>query len=164
MLFNLIQNENNKGEESMFDLVPFRSHGNITKKGDAFDRLFDYMFDQPFGAMSKLGSAFSTFKVDVKDKGAVYELVAELPGVKKEGISLNYEHDYLTIGANREEETEDQKENYVCRERHVGKMQRSFFINDIDETNIKAQFKDGVLIVDLPKLTAEKIRKQIAIE
>lgn len=148
----------------MFGLVPFRSHGNVTRKGDAFDRLFDYMFDQPFGALNKLHSGLSTFKVDVKDKGSSYELTAELPGVKKEDIQLHYEQDYLTISANRAEEKEEKESNYVCRERHVGSIQRSFFISGIDERRIAAAFKDGVLTVDLPKLEGEKPVKQIEIQ
>ena len=148
----------------MFGLVPFRSHGTMTRKGDAFDRLFDYMFDQPFGALNKLHSGLSTFKVDVKDKGSSYELTAELPGVKKEDIELHYEQDYLTISANRAEEKEEQQENYVCRERHVGKIQRSFFISNIDESKIAASFTDGVLTVELPKLDGERPLKQIEIK
>lgn len=144
----------------MFDLVPFRSQGNIAKKGDAFDRLFDYFLEQPFGAMSKL---HSTFQVDVKDKGSAYELIAELPGIQKEDISLSYEHNYLTITAKREEQTEDKNENYVCRERHFGSMQRSFFINDIAEENITAEFKDGVLKVEMPKAKPHECNKQIQI-
>lgn len=148
----------------MFDLVPFRSHSNIAKKRDSFDRLFDYMVEQPFGTLSKIGAGFSTFRVDVKDQGTFYELTAELPGVRKEDIALNYERDYLTISANREEESEDKGDNYVCRERHFGKIQRSFLISNIDESKVKAQFTDGVLKVELPKLEAEKARKQINIE
>lgn len=148
----------------MFDLVPFRSRTNIAKRGDAFGQLFDYMLDQPFGALNKLGTAFPTFKVDVKDNGTAYELIAELPGVKKEDITLHYENDYLTVSANRDEEKEEKQENYVCRERHTGRVERSFFIDDIDESKIKAQFKDGVLTVDLPKSVGEKPTKQISIE
>lgn len=148
----------------MFGLVPFRSHGNVTRKGDAFDRWFDYMFEQPFGALNKLHSGLSTFKVDVKDKGSFYELTAELPGVKKEDIELHYEQDYLTISANREEEKEEKQDNYVCRERHVGKIQRSFVISDVDESRIAASFQDGVLTVELPKLEGGKPVKQIEIK
>lgn len=144
----------------MFDLVPFRSQGNIAKKGDAFDRLFDYFLEQPFGAMSGL---HSTFQVDVKDKGSTYELIAELPGIQKEDISLSYEHNYLTITAKREEQTEDKNENYVCRERHFGSKQRSFFINDIAEENITAEFKDGVLKIEMQKAKPHENHKQIQI-
>ncbi|WP_110954499.1 Hsp20/alpha crystallin family protein [Anaerosinus massiliensis] len=144
----------------MFDLVPFRSQGNIAKKGDAFDRLFDYFLEQPFSAMGKL---HSTFKVDVKDNGSVYELVAELPGIQKEDIALQYENNYLTITAKREEQSEDKNENYVCRERHFGSMQRSFFISDIARENITAEFKDGVLKVALPKVNPNENYKQIEI-
>ena len=92
-------------------------------------------------------------------------MTAELAGVKKENISLNYNNGYLTISAQKDEETSEEKENYVRRERHVGSMSRSFYIDDIDETKISAEFKDGVLKVDLPKTTATvQQTKQIPIK
>ena len=135
----------------MFDLVPIHGSGNIAKRGDAFDRLFTKMFEQPFGLMHNFNSSFSSFKVDVKDMGATYELTAELPGVKKEEITLDYNQNYLTISANRNEENETKENNYIYRERHVGKVQRSFYIDNIDRDKIQAKFQDGILHVQLPK-------------
>ena len=90
------------------------------------------MFEQPFGLMHHFNSSFSSFKVDVKDMGATYELTAELPGVKKEEITLDYNQNYLTISANRNEENETKENNYICRERHVGNVQSSFYLDNID--------------------------------
>lgn len=149
----------------MFGLVPFRSnHNQLAKRGDTFDRLFDSFFDQPFGAMMPGFLPSVSFKVDVKDKEAEYELTAELPGVKKEDLTLDYDNNYLTIAAKREETVSDEKDQYVCRERHVGCMQRSFYMSNVNRDQIEASFNDGVLTVRLPKLSGGDVRRTIEIK
>lgn len=134
----------------MFGLVPFATGNELMKEeGRLFNRLLD-AFDTPFtSAMSTSG-----FKVDVKDNGTAYELTADLPGFKKEDISLGYENNYLTLSAKREENNDEQDSegNYIRRERNYGQMSRSFYISGIDKTKATADFKDGVLKVQLPKL------------
>ncbi len=151
----------------MFGLVPFEK--NISNKDDDFNSLFD-VFNEPFfhNALSPFSTAKS-FKVDVKDLGSAYELTAELPGIKKENISLSYENSYLTIKvANKEEKTVDDKEKqsekYLRRERYYGEMQRSFYIDDIDEANVKAAYKDGILTVTLPKAVKKETATAINID
>ncbi|WP_303691458.1 Hsp20/alpha crystallin family protein [Megamonas hypermegale] len=151
----------------MFGLVPFAK--NISNKDDDFNSLFD-VFNEPFfhNALSPFSTAKS-FKVDVKDLGSAYELTAELPGIKKENISLSYENSYLTIKvANKEEKTVDDKEKqsekYLRRERYYGEMQRSFYIDDIDEANVKATYKDGILTVTLPKAVKKETATAINID
>lgn len=151
----------------MFALVPFAK--NISNKDDDFNSLFD-VFNEPFfhNALSPFSTAKS-FKVDVKDLGSAYELTAELPGIKKENISLSYENSYLTIKvANKEEKTVDDKEKqsekYLRRERYYGEMQRSFYIDDIDEANVKAAYKDGILTVTLPKAVKKETATAINID
>ena len=151
----------------MFGLVPFAK--NISNKDDDFNSLFD-VFNEPFfhNALSPFSTAKS-FKVDVKDLGSAYELTAELPGIKKENISLSYENSYLTIKvAKKEEKTVDDKEKqsekYLRRERYYGEMQRSFYIDDIDEANVKAAYKDGILTVTLPKAVKKETATAINID
>ena len=107
----------------------------------------------------------SSFKVDVKDSGDHYELSADLPGVTKEDINLRYENGYLTIAAvhNESKDEKDDNGNYIRRERHTGEVSRSFYIDGIDDANIRAEFKDGVLQVSLPKAADAPERKQIEI-
>ena len=140
----------------MFGLVPFVSKRNIAKSNDDFHSLFD-IFNEPFFNMPAMNMSASGFKVDVKDNGNAYELIADFPGLKKENISLDYENSYLTISAKTEEgnDEQDDKGNYIRRERHVGSMSRSFYIDNIDETKISAEFKDGILKIDLPKKVEE---------
>ena len=136
----------------MFGLVPFASRHDLAKEENDFDRLFD-VFDEPFLTNFKAPD----FKVDVKDNGTSYELTAELPGLKKEDISLTYEDHYLTIATKKSEDNDekDEKGNYVRRERRSSSMSRSFYINDIDESKCTAEYKDGILSVHMPK-SAEK--------
>ena len=124
----------------MFGLVPFVSNNDLQKEENVFDRLMN-VFDEPFM------QSFHTpeFKVDVKDNKDSYDLTAELPGLKKEDISLTYNNNYLTIATG----------NYVRRERSQSSMSRSFYINDIDESKCTAEYKDGILSVHMPK-SAEK--------
>ena len=89
--------------------------------------------------------------------------MAELPGIKKEDISVNYEDNYLTISVDHEEEREDRRDSYLCKERHTGSMVRSFYINDVANDGIKAEFENGILKVALPKSDPKAGRKKIDI-
>ena len=132
----------------MFGLVPFVSRNDLAHEENVFDRLMD-VFDEPF--MSSFHSP--AFKVDVKDSGDAYDMTAELPGLKKEDISLSYENNYLTIAtkSNESKDEKDDKGNYVRRERSTSSMSRSFYIDNIDENKCAAEYKDGVLNIHMPK-------------
>ena len=152
----------------MFGLVPFGSRNGLAKKEDGFDRLFD-VFNEPFfsGDLAPFAGWNSTsFKVDVKDNGKSYELTADLPGMKKEDISLHYENSYLTIEAKKDDskEEKDEKNNYNRRERSMGSVTRSFYIDNIDEAHVSAEFKDGVLKIDMPKAAVSDRPKEISIK
>lgn len=154
----------------MFGLMPINQKNTIAKRMDDFDSFFD-AFKDPFfhGALKSLHelNVNPTFKVDVKDLGPSYELTAELPGFKKEDISLDYENSYLTIAAASEEQKEEKGkgESYLHRERCFGSVSRSFYIDDVDSAKIDAEFKNGVLKIELPKLLKnEEKAKKIAIK
>lgn len=152
----------------MFGLVPFAK--NIAKSNDDFNKLFD-VFNEPF-----FHEPFAKMNSYVKDTDKAYELTAELPGIAKENISLDYNKGYLTIKTTTTKSTEEKpaenandknekpQEKYIRRERYVGEMQRSFYIDDIDEKNIKASYQDGILTVVLPKATKEETTTQINID
>ncbi len=152
----------------MFGLVPFGARKDVARKDNELHTLFD-VFNEPFfhdDFMAPFaGWKAESFRVDVKEKGEGYELTAELPGMKKEDINLSYENGYLTISANQnvEEEKKDEEGRYIRRERRMGSMSRSFYIDNIDESKVDAEFKDGVLKIELPKL-AETVSKSRKIE
>ena len=94
------------------------------------------------------------FCVDILDQGEGYRMEAELPGFRKEDISLTIKEDVLTIAAHREEE--QHVGQYVCRERRAGDVRRSFDVSAIQQEGIRAAFENGVLVLTLPKASAVK--------
>ena len=113
------------------------------------------------------GRGLAEFKTDITDEGDYYELKADLPGFKKEDISLNLDGDTLTIQAQRHSEHEEQekKGKYVCCERSYGAYSRSFDVSGIRTEDIKAAYDNGVLDLKLPKKTAEvSSSRQISID
>jgi len=91
-------------------------------------------------------------------------VTAELPGVKKEDISIEVKDNILTIRGERSEDSEVKEENYYRRERSFGSFQRSFSMpTEVSPESIKASFKDGVLKIEVPK-PEEKKPKQISID
>ena len=159
----------------MFGIVPAFNNNEVSTKENSFNSLFD-MFNEPFfsDSFAPLQNTMKSFKVDVKDTGDAYELTAELPGVKKEDISLDYENGYLTVKAvlnadnNAPENQGDVKDakdggKYVRRERYYGTVQRSFYIDNVDKANSKAEYNDGILKVTLPKLAKKDSSTQIDI-
>lgn len=145
----------------MFDLVPFNRH-DFTTKGDYFNHWLDSFFKDDFFAPFQRLSSFSSFKVDLKETDEDYTVEADLPGVKKEDITLEYKNNYLTIRAKREtlNETKAEDKNYVCRERSYGQFQRSFYIDNVAHQDIDAEFKEGILKIKLPKMNKTMIPSQ----
>jgi len=147
----------------MFEMMPFRRPGShLRRRADYFDHLFDNFFADfmPVAVDAKL----KPFKVDVKENENEYVVEADLPGIKKEAIEIEYENNYLTITAKTEEGKDEEKENYLRRERYWGQFQRRFFIDNINKEGIDASFKDGVLKIVLPKEQPGKENKKIDIK
>ena len=154
-------NVHEKERNKMLGLIPFMAKKNMERggrRGNEMMSIFD-MFNEPFFTdMQMPMMSGGGFKVDVKDNGGAYELIADLPNVKKENINLSYENGYLTVSAQTSSDVDEKDEagKYIRRERHVGSMSRSFYIDNIDETKINAAFKDGTLTVELPKIAEEQ--------
>ena len=108
-------------------------------------------------------------KTDIRDKDGNYELDIDLPGFKKDEISLNLDNGYLVVGASKSlnEEEKDDNGKLLRKERYSGAMQRSFYVGEgIDESDVKARFEDGVLSLVFPKEKEPELpeKKTIMIE
>jgi len=112
------------------------------------------------------------FDLDVTEKGncdiyledGKYHVEMDLPGYNKEDIRLEAHKGSIIITAKKEtKEEEKEGKKYVRRERTFGRIERSFYLGDIDEDNITAEFKDGILKVVVPTKNAPD-KKPIAIE
>ena len=143
----------------MFEMVPFKkSNNSISNGGDYFDKLLGNFFNDDFLSPSNfIGNAF---RVDLKENENEYIIEADLPGIKKEAINIEYDNNYITVSSKRDESVEDKKDNYVRRERHYGEFKRSFYINNIEADKIEASFTDGVLNIKLPKLNKGVFNKK----
>ena len=90
--------------------------------------------------------------VDVSETEGEYQIKAEIPDVKKEDVKVTVEDGVLTIQGERKQEKEEKGKKYHRVERSYGSFIRSFTLPDlVDEEKVKAEFKDGVLNLLLPK-------------
>lgn len=135
------------------------------------ENLFDGWMDFPFGRSfeKEFSGTKNLMKTDIKENDSGYEVAIDLPGFKKEDIQLSLQNGYLSIGAARNMNREEQDENgrYIRRERFSGSMRRSFYVGDsVTEADVKARFEDGILTLALPKKEAKAVgqEKYIAIE
>ena len=136
----------------------------LVPRRDSFD-LFDDFFDDGFFTKREK----SMMKTDIREGKDKYTIDVDLPGFEKENINLSLNNGYLNISAKMEkEDNSSDDEKFVRRERFSGECSRSFYVGDgILEDDIKAEFKNGILRIDLPKrykTKQEETTKQIEIK
>ena len=121
--------------------------------------LFDNFFRDDDFFTKKQNSLMRTDVKEMKDK---YEIKVDLPGYEKENTNLSLNNGYLEITAKMNKEENDEEEKYVRRERFVGECSRSFFVgDDITEEDINAEFKNGILKIDVPKKDSTEDQNEI---
>ncbi len=134
---------------------PFRE---LEEMSDRLNR----MFARPAiwtNAKEALTVADWTPTVDISETEGEYLIKAELPEVKKEDVKINLEDGVLTIQGERRHEKEVKGTKYHRIERAYGSFVRSFSLPDqVDESKVKAEFKEGVLNLHLPKSEKAKSR------
>lgn len=142
------------------------------------DSLFDDLFDLTFPMVRDMGDvdkklygkhAAHVMKTDVHEHDEGYEVDIDLPGFKKDEITLSLENGCLTVSAAKgiDESEKDKKGKLIRQERYMGSMQRSFYVGkNITDEDIKAKFEDGVLKLSIPKKEEKKLpeKKTIMIE
>lgn len=140
------------------------------------ENLFDDWMDFPkwndFGEIDKKlygKHAAHVMKTDVHEHDDSYEIVIDLPGFKKEELTISLENGYLSVAASKglDKDEKNKKGRIIRQERYAGSMQRSFYVGEnVTEEDVKAKFEDGVLKLTVPKKEAKKLpeNKTIAIE
>ncbi|NMP30104.1 Hsp20/alpha crystallin family protein [Thalassotalea sp. M1531] len=123
------------------------------------DHFFDHFF--PDKRKDEAGQAFFSPKVDITDKGDNYEIIAELPGVNKEDVSVQLHDGILTIEAKTCEESKSEKDKVIRRERRTGYFSRSFTLGtNVSANDIHAKFEKGLLTLTAPKLVEQETEKR----
>jgi HSP20 family protein len=98
--------------------------------------------------------------VNVKEEEKRYLIEVELPGLSDKDVELKVEESILTISSKKDESKEEKKDGFLLRERCSSEFARTFVLpNDVDRENIKAEFKNGLLMVDIPKKPEAQPRK-----
>ena len=140
------------------------------------ENLFDDFFDDSFGMMNARSPLYgkharNLMKTDIRETDTNYELAIDLPGFKKDEITVELDDGYLTISAAKgldQDEKEKESGRYIRRERYAGACSRSFYVGEgVTEEDIKAEFKHGILTLVVPKKEAKPAveqKKYIAIE
>lgn len=136
------------------------------------DDWMNFPFDRDFwGKKNPLygKNAKNMMKTDIREHDNGYEVDVDLPGFKKDEISLELENGYLTVSAAKglDKDEKDKKGKYIRRERYAGAMQRSFYVGDtLTQEDIKAKYDNGILSISIPKKDAQAVetKKTITIE
>jgi HSP20 family molecular chaperone IbpA len=125
----------------------------------------NFYLDDIFDDFRPVPVRMDAMKCDVYEKDGNYNVEVDVPGYDKKDISVECDDGLLTITAekNSENNEEDKDKKYIRRERHYGKVSRSFTFNDINEEAIKADFKDGTLKIVIPKKEKDETKKVIEI-
>ncbi len=120
---------------------------------------------EPFGFKWPMGVDFErSFRIDVVDRDEELLVRAELPGVEKDAVEVTLIGDRLMIEAEREFEDKEEKEAFYRHEVGFGKLVRTVALPvDIDIENVRAELKDGILEILLPKMhAAERFTVKVA--
>ncbi len=142
-------------------LVRLNTLRNLPAFNTNISRVFDDFFPEQAPAR-RMADAWKP-AVDIRETETSTLISADLPGVKKEEISINVEENTLILSGERKDELEVDKDKYYRKERYFGKFKREFSLPaSINHEKINADFKDGVLTIEIPK-PEEKKPKSIAI-
>ena len=132
------------------------------------ENLFDEFFANPFGLVNAGQTeealygkhARNLMKTDVREKENSYELDMDLPGFKKEEITVDLKNGYLTIGASKglDKDQKDADGKYIRRERYSGVCSRSFYVGTaVRPEDISAKYEDGILKLSVPKAVKREL-------
>jgi HSP20 family protein len=151
-------------------LTRWEPFGGIRRRGDVFSELsrmqeeMNRYFDDFFGEQRRgLAEGAWLPAVDVSETDSEMVVRAELPGMTQDDIEVNLQDNVLTLKGEKKQEKKEEKENYHRVERSYGSFSRSFTLPaGVNQDEVKATFKDGVLEIAMPK-TEEAKPKKIAI-
>jgi len=125
------------------------------------ENLFDDFFDDNFGMYPIWNGrnplygkhAKNLMKTDVRETEDTYEVDVDLPGFKKDELSVELKDGYLTISAAKglDKDEQDKKGKYIRQERYAGACSRSFYVGDVKPEEVSAKYEDGILKLTMPK-------------
>jgi len=103
-------------------------------------------------------------KCDVYKKDGNFFIEMDIPGYNKEDINIEVDNGILTVSAETKSEENEEKKDYIRRERRYGKFSRSFNIGEVETDAINAEFNKGTLKISIPEVEEKPTKKQIEIK
>jgi len=151
----LVRREPGRAIRGLRTWEPFRE---LNTLHDEMDRFFASLW--PNGEREAAVGAVWAPAIDVYEEKDRYVIKAELPGVKREDVTLSVEQDVLTIKGERRYEKEEKEEGFLRKESVYGTFQRTLQLPQSVKTEaVNAEFKEGVLKISLPKADVAKSRE-----
>lgn len=127
-----------------------------------------FLFDDDIDKRLYGKNARNLMKTDVKDSGDHYDVAIDLPGFKKDEISVSVDNGYLTVSAEKGQEKEEKEEKngrYIRRERCAGSVSRSYYVGSaVKPEDVKAKFEDGILALQVAKKEEKEEEKKALIK
>ncbi len=134
------------------------------------ENLFDDIFDNSFftGHDPLFGkNGRNLMKTDVRetDDAKAYRLAVDMPGFKKDEITLDLKDGYLTVSAAKglDKDEEDKKGRIIRQERYAGVLSRNFYVGEVKPEDVKASYESGVLTLLIPKAEETKTEPETRI-
>lgn len=148
---------------NMTNMIPFNrgSRRIVPAELNHFNNMLDDFFSDIWSPARDLSR--DTFKIDVQDDGENYLIEADMPGVDKKEISVELRENTLCIQVKREEKVDEEKKNYIHKERKTVSMTRNVYLGDVKQDEVSAKLEDGVLKITIPKIEETEKVKQIDI-
>ena len=143
-------------------LTPCNSLDNLFRLDSALDNFF---YPQLSLMRPKyMRKCIPSIKIDMVEDEKEYRLMADMPGVSKENINIDFENGLLTITTERKQAKCTDEDKYLKNERTYGYTSRTLSVPSDIKEDINAKYVDGVLTITLEKTTAESKKKKITIE
>jgi HSP20 family protein len=142
-------------------LVKWEPMQELAKLHDEMDRIFGRSLGEASNGTKQMWNPL----VDVREEDGNIVVKADMPGVKKENVTITATEDSITIQGKSQEETEDKKDNYYRRERRCGSFHRVLSLPaTIDADKAQASFQDGTVTITLPKIEQTSKAKTINVQ
>jgi HSP20 family protein len=144
-----------KYESSEHSVAPFwkQNWTDLDRVFDNFRREFERTISS-FPALNLPSMSMASMSCDVLDEGDRYVIHAEMPGVEKKDVKLNALDNSIEISAEHKEESEEKKKDYLRKERKAVSYYRRLPLPEkVDSSKAAAKLNNGVLTVDIPKVT-----------
>ncbi len=145
----------------MTKIARFTPNDELRRMQRDFDRLFSAFFTPArTEGSTDVETAVWMPRVDLEETADAYLIHMDLPGLSKKDLNISFHEGVLTVSGDRKMETREEKSNFVHVERQFGRFYRSFTLpKAVDESKIEASYKDGVLLIRVPKVEAVRPRQ-----